>query len=67
MRILGQVEGKRRDDARAWKLPMPLPLPSRSVRTVLQNVGYLRIPSVLACTSGVPERDIGRASTENLA
>lgn len=65
MRILGQVEGKRRDDARAWKLPMPLP--PRSVRTVLQNVGYLQIPSVLGCTSGVPERDADYASMENLA
>lgn len=45
MRILGQVEGKRRDDARAWKLPMPVAVP---VRTVLQNVEYLRIPSVPA-------------------
>lgn len=43
MRILGKVEGKRRDDARAWKLPMPVAAP---VRTVLQNVGYLQIPSV---------------------
>lgn len=44
MKILGQVEGKRRDDARAWKLPMPVAAP---VRTVLQNE-YLRIPSVPA-------------------
>ena len=53
MRILGQVEGKRRDDARAWKLPMPV--------AGTNSTAKCRVPTdsfrARAYTSGVPERD----------
>lgn len=54
MRILGQVEGKRRDDARAWKLPMPS---SRRYEQYCKMSGTYGFLPRLMYTSGVPERD----------
>lgn len=57
MRILGQVEGKRRDDVRAWKLPMPSSRRYEQYCKMSGTYGFLP-RSLCMCTSGVPERDM---------